>query len=217
MSFMPDYLGEKNKPGTKLPPKLFDPLPPGAADEFPTEEEVEKKGWELKVLKPKHKQIASLLAQGCGRDEVAKICGCAPQHVNVLMKQEVFRNFLKDMTMTAEEMLNSQFVGAVEAIGDALRFGDVEERLKAARLQMEASGRLGNRANIRKEQDTSDRLERLSHRLIDLLAASQPSTGRVIDEEANVPKQVDHELREPYQRSQDDGDGDALSQSESGD
>ena len=215
MSFMPDYLDGKSRPGTKLPPKIFDPLD-GELD-LPSEEDLDnpKSEWTLKVLKPKHRQIASLLAQGCGRDEVAKLCGCTARHITILTKQPLFKTYLDEMRQTAEDMLQAQFVGSVEAIGDALRFGDVEERLKAARLQMEATGRIGNRANPYKESDsTVDRVARLAHRLVDLLESSQPpQTVRIINEEAIPLETPEHELRGSCERAQADGDGHALSRS----
>ena len=123
--------------------------------------------WEMKKLLPKHKQMCSLLAQGIPRGTIAAIIDCTPEYVTMLSKQPMMRAYITEMCQAAGLQLDAMFVQSVEAIGDVLSNGNAKERIQAARLQMEATKRIGSGSGMPKEvTDSNDRLVRLAERLL---------------------------------------------------
>ncbi len=128
-----------------------------------------KEGWILQTLKGKHKNICSLIAQGVGRKETAAITGVTPEYVSMLMKQPLCLEYIRGITQAADAQLEAQYSASVEAIGETLREGSHEDKIKAARLQMEATGRIGQRTQTTASQPMNDRLVALAERLTSLL------------------------------------------------
>ncbi len=147
-------------------------------------------GWQLKELKPKHKQICSMLAQGIRRDTIAAACGCTPTYVTMLAKQPIIKTYIQEMCQAAGLQLDAMFVQSVEAIGEVLTNGNPKERIQAARLQLEATRRIGSGSAIPVEViDTNSRLAKLAERLLYLQGGSKSSD--IIDVEV-----VQHESKE---------------------
>lgn len=141
--------------------------------------------WELKELKPWHKNMASLIAQGVGRGEIAAIMDCTPEYVTMLARQPKMIDYMRALSDFANLQLESHYEKAVVAIGDALTNGNHKEKIQAARLQMEATRRIGTRGtDTGKSEDTANRLARLAERLLYL----QGNTG------ANAPDVIDGEV-----------------------
>ena len=133
--------------------------------------------WELKKLSPAHKQAAALLAQGLGRPLIAAACDFSPEYVTYLARQPLFVQYLREMTAAAQVRLDALFDQSVDVIADTLVNGGVEEKLKAARLQMEATGRVGRlQGTERPAQEGPDRLEQLAERLVSLLHKQRQRT-----------------------------------------
>ncbi len=147
-------------------------------------------GWTLKTLKPKHKQVCQLLVQGIKRETIAAIVGVTPEYVTMLAKQPLVLGYMKDQCSAAEMQLDAMFSSSVTAIGEVLVAGNATEKLKAARLQMEATKRIGSGSGqiAPERESTSDRLLRLQERLLGLLEKSNRpgDNARVINEEGDV-------------------------------
>lgn len=125
--------------------------------------------WLMKELKPWHKQMCSLLAQGIDRQTIANILDCTPEYVSMLGRQPLIIEYVREMSSFAQVQLEAQFSKAVTAIGETLENGNHKERMQAARLQMEATKRIGSRAeDERKLIDTNARLSKLAERLLSL-------------------------------------------------
>lgn len=177
-----------------------------------------KEGWVLKELKPWHELVCSLLAQGMSMKDIAAIADCTPNYVSMLSRQDVIRKHVMDIAAFAGLQLEAQFAKSVDAIGEALITGNNKEKLMAARLQMEATGRVGSRkGDVEKVIDTNARLARLAEKLLYLQGGSKPSDiieGEVIREEASDEgieecqraERIGNEVR-PHQSAQDAGDG----------
>lgn len=141
-------------------------------------------GWQLKKLKPKHKDICSLIAQGVSRGDIAKVCGITPEYVTMLSRQPLCISFIKDLNEFAGLQLEAMFVKSVEAISNTLDNGAPKEKLQAARLQLEVTKRIGPRGrDVAEGQGMDDRLLALSQRLVGLLEDRQPSPiqGEYVD------------------------------------
>lgn len=139
-------------------------------------------GWELKKLTPKHKQVCSMLAQGIPRTTISTVCNITPEYVTMLAKQPLVKAYIGEMCQAAGLQLDAMFVQSVEAIGDALANGSHADKMKAARLQMEATKRIGSGGGVPKEIiDTNDRLARLAERLLYL----QSSNLKIIESRRN--------------------------------
>lgn len=138
--------------------------------------------WELKILKPRHKRIASLICQGLKYVEIASVMKITPEYVSMLSRQPLIKAFIAELSEAAGIRLEALTGKTVQVITEVLDTGSNADKLKAARLQMEATNRLGTRgAAMISQTDAADRIERLAHRLIDL-QSTQPRKGVTYNE-----------------------------------
>ena len=156
--------------------------------------------WLLKELKGKHKNICSLIAQGVQRKQVASICGVTPEYVSMLLRQPLCMEYVAKLNEAVDVQLEAMHGAAVEAIGSTLREGTFEDKIKAARLQMEATGRVGPRVQAQTQTPSNDRLEHLADRLLNLLGKQR---GRVYDGEAIEVDTVGERTNTPTEGSCD--------------
>jgi hypothetical protein len=49
-------------------------------------------GWQMKELKPKHKQVCAMLAQGIDRRTISNVVGCTPEYITMLSKQPLMKD-----------------------------------------------------------------------------------------------------------------------------
>ena len=110
------------------------------------------------------------MAQGLGRSEIAAIVGYEPEYVSWLVRQEVCQGYLAEMNAVVEFRLQAMTGESVDTIHDVMRNGTSDDRLKAAKLQLEATGRIGAGPQARQDSGGSqERLEQLADRLVALL------------------------------------------------
>jgi len=131
--------------------------------------------WKLQSLSLKHKQVAGLLAQGLGPLEVCRAMDVegnesfTPQYVTMLTRDPLFKDYLSHLCELAGVQLEALFVQSVEVIREGLQEGRMEDRLRAARLQLEATKRIGKHdRDSASNEDTVNRLARLAERLSNL-------------------------------------------------
>lgn len=150
--------------------------------------------WELKKFTQRHKDICALIAQGLKRKQIADICGVTPEYVTMLARQPKCIQFIQEMNQYAAVQLDAMFVKTVDVINDAMDNGSTEERLRAARLQLEVTKRIGRPdPSAGQVAGTDDRLLNLAERLTGLLAKARGvSDGEEITdaEFREVPQQV---------------------------
>lgn len=128
---------------------------------------------QLQKLSERHKQVAALLAQGVPRQVIAEIVQYTPEYITWLQRQELFAEYVKEMTAAASVRLEALFDKSVEVIAENLNAGG-EIGLKAARLQLEATGRVGReKAPAGPSETSEERLEALAQRLVRLLHAKR--------------------------------------------
>jgi hypothetical protein len=150
---------------------------------MPTLEELEASTpIELKKLSPVHKQVAALVAQGVDRRTIAAACDYVPEYITWLQGQPLFIEYIKTMNRAVATQLEALFGKAVGVIDYAMTEGNVDERLKGAKLQLEATGRIGRFATILPESGGQDRLEQLAGRLVELLKTQR----RVVYEDEGI-------------------------------
>lgn len=147
--------------------------------------------WELKTLTERHKNICALIAQGLKRGQIAAICDVTPEYVTMLAKQPKCIAYIREMNAFAALQLDAMFTKTVEVINDAMDSGNTDEKLKAARLQLEVTKRLGrpdpNAGTDR--PSTEDRLLGLAERLA-VLASRQRQPNEITDVEfTEIPRQ----------------------------
>lgn len=125
----------------------------------------------LQALTDKHKQVASLLTQGLGRSEIAKVVDFTPEYVTWLCRDPLFKDFMRGLSEFHEARLEAMFGDVVSVVQDGLQNGAIDERLKAARLQLEVTGRIGKNERPNAAVDSSiERLTTLAERLLALQA-----------------------------------------------
>ena len=163
-----------------------------AETEWDSEESQPTAKWEMKKLKPLHKQVCSLVAQGLQQKVVAGMCGITPEYVSMLMRQPLCIEYIREMSEVAGTRLEAMFETVVEVIGDAMVNGTKSEQLKGARLHLEATKRIGRPdPNLVGTATNVDRLEKLAERLLGL--QSQVRKGGLFNE--NGQEITDAELR----------------------
>ena len=169
--------------------------------------EREKKGWQLTSLKPKHKQVCAMLAQGIDRDTIAAIVDITPEYVTMLAKQPLVKDYIREMCQAAGLQLDAMFVQSVEVISQVMTNGNAKERIQAARLQLEATKRIGSGSAIPREViDTNDRLARLAERLL-YLQSSQHAPIINTRRNENGTYEEEGAGQQPNQSAQEIGDG----------
>lgn len=153
--------------------------------DFPKAEEMGKSPdgkYQLKELKIRHKRILSLVVQGVPHKQIANMADITPEYITMMLRMPICQDYLKGLCEAADVQLEALLPQSVEAIKDALTQGDIDQRLKGARLHLEATKRIGGKGHVAPNGDTQDaRLERLSHRLIDLLQKQRAQGGDIID------------------------------------
>lgn len=160
-----------------------------------------KSTWTLRALKPVHRQICSMIAQGIPRYTIAEACQVAPEYVSNLIRQPIIREEIRRFAEFAELQLDAQFTKVVDAIGDTLDNGNNKERMMAARLQLEATKRIGPRSEERGNPgNTEDKLINLANRLVGLLE-NKMATAEVIQDDSEV-QDADYSFRQiPSERT----------------
>jgi len=164
-------------------------------------------GWQMKELKPKHKQVCAMLAQGIDRRTISNVVGVTPEYITMLSKQPLMKEYIAEMCQAAGLQLDAMFVQSVEVISEVMANGSPKERVAAARLQMEATKRIGSGSSIPKEIiDTNDRLARLAERLLYL----QGGVIKTIETRRNTDgifQEITVEGQSVDPATQEDGDG----------
>lgn len=123
----------------------------------------------LQNLSKKHQQVAALLAQGLGRGEIATIIDFTPEYVTWLTRDPLFKQYLFEMSEHTEARFEAMFDQVADVVADGMQNGGIDERLKAARLQLEVTGRIGKNDRPSGAMESSlERLQVLAQRLIAL-------------------------------------------------
>jgi hypothetical protein len=171
-------------------------------DEAPAEK------WELKKLKPVHLQICALLAQGFKNVEVAGMTGVTKEYITMLLRMPI----IKQEIAARGEVLNARFELMTEMTADAmvdtLKNGSHADKMKAARLQLEVTKRIGRPDPYAVNQNPAeDRLAQLANRLEGLLDGKKgglyDEAGQPIFEEAEVV--WESQRGQPHSASVQDG------------
>lgn len=141
--------------------------------------------FKLLALTDKHRQVASLLAQGLGPTDIAALVDFVPQYVTMLTRDPLFKEYLREMSEVAEARHEALFAQTPDVVAAAMRVGTVDEQLKAVRLNLEITGRIGKNERPNLGTDTSvERLNVLADRLLGLLGKVR--TGQTFDGQATI-------------------------------
>lgn len=179
---MTDHSDVPFKVPSRPPPPFEVSIPepdlPEDEDEAALYEAEPKIGWQMKKLKPKHKQIASLLAQGARNIDIAKMIGVTPEYVSMLTRQPLMQSYIAEMCQHTGLRVEALFEKSVDVIADTLRTGTESGRLKAARLQLEVTKRIGRGEPLSNQGGgTEERLLKLAERLIFLQSGQRRLPG----------------------------------------
>jgi len=139
----------------------------------------------LLALTQQHKRVARLLAEGKTHEQVADEVKWSLEHIERLLLDPLFDQCLRKMIVNADQRLEAMYLRVVEVIGEKLESTDEDIQLKAARLQLEVTGRIGKgeRPGAGAE-DSINRLTRLAERLVALNGGK--SKKEVIDVEVQT-------------------------------
>lgn len=137
----------------------------------------------LKELSPKHKQVVALLVQGVNRQTIAELCEFTPEYITWLGRQPLCQAYFRELNEFADVRLQALAGKTVDVISEAMDNGSHENQLRAAKLQMEATGRIGRYKENQPGKPNEERLIQLGERLINLL---QSQRGKVIDNETQT-------------------------------
>ena len=101
-----------------------------------------KKEWVLKKLSQKHKNIIALHAQAASREDIGNIVGCTPEYVSMVVAQPLAQEYLKGVNKYQDQRLEAMYGKTVDTIFKGMDGKATDAQLKAARLHLEATGRL---------------------------------------------------------------------------
>jgi hypothetical protein len=153
------------------------------ADE-PTQALAEVPSWELQQLKPKHLQICALLAQGFKNIEVAGMVGVTKEYVSMLLRQPLIKQEIMRKGEVVGARLELMTELSTDAIAHTLQNGNASDKMKAARLQLEVTKRIGRPDPMANQVHPDvDRLARLAERLIQLQSGIRQ--GRTFNEDGS--------------------------------
>ena len=85
----------------------------------------DKPKWELKELKPLHRQVASLLAQGMKNVDIAAICNITPQYVTMLIQQPLVKAYIAEMCEIVGVRMEALFAQSVDVIANTMQNSSV--------------------------------------------------------------------------------------------
>lgn len=172
-----------------------EPPDPDAEDEITLYTGIAPPGWQMKKLKPIHKNVASLLAQGAKNIVISKMLDITPEYVSMLSRQPLMQDYIRQMCAHTGLRLEALFEKSVDVIAETLRDGSESGRLKAARLQLEATKRIGRGDGPPPSgAGSEERLLKLAERLIFLQSGQRPPG--LYDAEGNlvgVVKEIPYE------------------------
>ena len=100
------------------------------------------KTWELKKLSQKHKNIIALHVQNVSRTDIGDMCNCTPEYVSMIIAQPLAKAYLRDVEKYMDSRMEALYGRTVDIIHAGLNGDATDTQLKAARLQMEATGKL---------------------------------------------------------------------------
>ena len=141
----------------------------------------------LAKLSQKHKEALSLVAQGVSREDVGSLVGFAPEYVTWLVRQDVCKEYLQGIMAVVDFRLAAMTSESVDVIQDVLKCGSHDNQLKAAKLQLEAVGRVGTGKLPQGGSSAApDHLQVLADRLVGLLKNAKQTTGEVYENEAEA-------------------------------
>lgn len=153
-------------------PMLEPETPDPSLEDMPPPEEMENSGgaYQLKTLKPKHRNILALVAQGVDRHTISQACGITPQYVTMLCRMPICKQYIAGLNEACDLQLEAMYSKSVSVINEGLDNGSMKEKLVAARLHLEATKRIGRPADLPPQHEsTNDRLLRLAERLTALI------------------------------------------------
>lgn len=122
----------------------------------------------LQALSGKHKDVAALLVQGLGRTEIAGVVEFTPEYVTWLCRDPLFKEYMEGISTFHDTRLDAMYGRVVDSIDDALKVGTVDEKLRAGRLQLEVTKRLGSYTRSEAQESSIERLTTLAERLVQL-------------------------------------------------
>lgn len=169
----------------------------------------------LKKLRPRHKSAMALIAQGYKNTEVAAMTDYTKEYISALLRQPLCIEYVRGMNEAVAAQLEAQFGQVADVITEAFAKGSTGEKLKAARLHLEVTKRIGaGREQVASSQSSEERLAGLAHRLIDLMGGRGAGHGNVIESPsmqgfASIQReQVQYEGEGREQGPDEDGEGD---------
>lgn len=98
--------------------------------------------WQPKKLTEKHKNIIALHTQSMKRQEIAEYCGCTPEYVSMVVATDLAQAYMRDLEKYLDHRVKALYDKSVDVIHDGLNGIATDTQLKAARLQLEMTGKL---------------------------------------------------------------------------
>ena len=139
--------------------------------------------WEMKTLTQKHKSIVGLHAQGVSRADIGAVCGCTPEFVSMVVATAPAKAYLRELEIYMDSRLQTLYGSSIDVIQAGLNNQATDTQLKAARLQLEVTGKL------KQDRDENQTAE-------DVVAAllKHAASGGVVAIGNNVQVNVDKSL-----------------------
>lgn len=105
---------------------------------------------------------------------IAEVCDITPEYVTMLSNQPLCRAYFTSLEQFADLRLVALAEKRSDVISTVMDSGSDENKLKAAKLQLEATGHIG-RFKEAPVEGGENRLEMLAERLVSLLQSTRKS------------------------------------------
>lgn len=96
----------------------------------------------LRKLSLKHKQAIALVLQGMSREDAGEAVGFTPEYITFLLQQPIAKEHIAHINRAVSTQLEALYGKSVQAMASGLNHSDPDVKLRAAKLQLQTTGRL---------------------------------------------------------------------------
>lgn len=161
-------------------------------------------GKPLPPLGKKARDACLLLTAGVAKKDICKQLKMAPERLRIILRLPQTQAFIARLNEAVGAQLEAQHGMAIDTIRDVMKSGNGREKIAAARLQLEASRRIGPRTEDHdRATNAEERLQRTRERLLQLY--SEKINGPHQPQTLDLTRETRHAIL--HQPAQAHGDG----------
>jgi hypothetical protein len=118
------------------------------------------KAYQLKKLNPRHKKTIHLHLQGAPLKVISERTGLSIWWISRILKSKVAQRLIAEYNAYFDQEFKALYTGSIKAIREGLEDPDINVRLKAANMYLNAHGKYRDR-HKNKEKSAEDIIRRI--------------------------------------------------------